>query len=456
MNIYFFIFACSLSGLLFGYDAGIISGALPYIKKEFLIPDSRCGIIVALLPIGALLGAIIVGRLSDLYGRKIILISSALLYILGAFQSAMAGGVFALLCGRFMLGVAVGASSALAPLYICEISQEKQRGMLVTLYLVAINLGILLSYIMNVFFMQEAMWRTLMLVSVLPAIILAVCSYILPESPRWLMFNGKQGGASAILIKLHGAKKALKIMQEMTALLTAEKKQIKTIFHRQYLKIILIAIMVAVLSQAVGIGAVVYYAPTILLETGLSTAMASMAVTVGVGVAYVISAFIASRLIDYLGRRRLLLMGLLGIVFSLFFMTWVLRYVDNTQWLGMLTLFCLIVFLFFQGTCLAPAAILVPIELFPLPIRGMGMSIVITCNWLANALVLFLFPLLLHHLGLSASFMLFLTMSVVGFFICYFWVPETKGASLEQIEYHVLRDSQKAMVFQNSLSGIIE
>jgi sugar porter (SP) family MFS transporter len=456
MNIYFFVFACSLSGLLFGYDAGIISGALPYIKKEFLITDARCGLIMAFMPLGALLAAMIVGKLSDLLGRKIILVASALLFIFGSFQSALADSVSALLLGRLILGLAIGASSALAPLYICEISQEKQRGLLVTLYLIAINVGLLLAYMMNAFFMQAVMWRALMIVGVLPAIILGGCAYVLPESPRWLMFNGRQGVASKILIKIHGVDKARLMMQDMSVLLQQKRKKLVTLFDWRYLKILLIAIAVAVLSQAVGASAIIYYAPTILLETGVSTTAASVIASVGIGLTYVVSAIIASRLVDRIGRRRLLLMGLLGVIVSLLLITWTFRHIDNVHWLGWLTLFGLIGFLLFQGICLAPVGILIPAEILPLRLRGTGMGIIITCNWIMNAMILFLFPIMLRHMGLCFSFLSFLVVAIVGFFVCYCWVPETKDISLEQIEYNVMNSKQSRMMLEDNLSGILE
>ncbi|MCH9744814.1 MAG: sugar porter family MFS transporter [Gammaproteobacteria bacterium] len=457
MNIYYFVFACSLAGLLFGYDAGIISGALPYIKKEFFINDTQSGLIISFMPVGALFGALFVGRLSDHLGRKIILLVSALLFVFGSLQCALADSVSDLLLGRLILGLAIGASSALAPLYICEISQQKQRGLLVTLYLIAINIGILLAYMMNTFFMQTVMWRALMLVGVFPAVILACCACWLPESPRWLMSHGRQKNANDVLVKIHGPDIAMTILHDLKNLMQHNKKHFESLFDWRYFKVLLVCVLIGVVSQIIGINAVIYYTPTILLEIGVSVTTASIIATVGIGLTYVVSTIIASRLIDHVGRRTLLLAGLFGVIASLLLMTWTFHHVENAHWLGWLTLFGLIGFLLSQGVCLAPVGILMPAEILPLRLRGTGMGIVIASNWLVNAVVLFLFPIFVQRAGLCFSFLGFLMVAIMGFYACFRWVPETKGVSLEQIEYHIAGNGlKKRLMLQNSLSGILE
>ena len=434
MNIYFFVFACALAGLLFGYDAGMISGAMLFIKKDLFVSNSQMGSIIAAMPIGAFFGAVFIGRLSDKVGRKIILLLSALLFVVGSFETSLSTGIIELILGRVILGVAIGASSALAPMYICEIADEKQRGMLVTLYLIAINLGIMLSYVMNAFFMESVLWRPLMVVGVIPALLLGVCAYLLPESPRWLMTRGKVGKASSILIKLYGSVKALTILEELTALSNDIQAKTCKLWDKRYRSLTLLTVLVSVVSQLVGIKAIIYYAPTIFLETGLSTAPASILAAVAIGVTYTVAAVAAARIIDRIGRRQLLLSGLAGVIISLILITWTLHHAHGARMLGWLTLIGALIFVFCQGMCLGPASLLIPAEVFPSRVRGMGMGIAIGANWATNALVLFLFPITMHHFGLSFTFLFFLMFAIIGFFACYLWVPETKGATLEQIE----------------------
>lgn len=437
-NIYFIAFAAAISGLLFGYDAGIISGAILFIKKTFVITDTQVGLIVSAVPFGALISAVCIGKISDWVGRKKILIATALLFISGSLVCGLTPNVEYLIAGRFLLGLAVGMSSASAPIYIAEMTEKKNRGALVTLFLIAVNSGIFVSYLVNYIFAYDAAWRSMLALGVAPAIILLVCASLLPESPRWLVVQGKAQRAFVILEKIYGAAKAKLELAEMKSISQQENTSFRIILQPQFFKIILLGIIVSIFTQAVGINAIIYYAPTIFQKTGFSEATVSILATLGIGLTVTLSAVCAAIFIDKVGRRKLLLSGLAGIIFSLIMLVSAFYFISNQQLLGWMVLISSILFVAFQGLSVGPACFLIPSEIFPAKIRGTGMGISIAFNWLTNTLVAFLFPIVLNHYGATSSFALFLVISIIGWILFYAYVPETKNISLEKIELNLL------------------
>jgi SP family galactose:H+ symporter-like MFS transporter len=437
-SIYFIAFASAISGLLFGYDAGIISGAMLFIKQTFVVSDAQVGMIVSAVPLGALFSAIAIGKISDLIGRKKILIATAVFFATGSLLCGLTSTIEALIIGRFLLGLAVGMSSSSAPMYIAEMTEEKNRGALVTFYLIAVNSGIFISYLVNYVFAPLGEWRDMLMLGVAPAVALGICALLLPESPRWLMLKGKVDQAFIILKKIHGEIKAHKEMAEISQIITQEKVSLLTLLRPNFLRIILLGIMVSVFTQAVGINAIIYYAPTIFQKTGFSQATISILATVGIGLAVTLAAIGAAMFIDKVGRRKLLLSGLAGIILSLLIITSAFCFVKNSQTLGWIVLMGSVLFVLCQGLSVGPACFLIPAEIFPAKIRGTGMGISIAFNWLTNTVVAFLFPMVLDRYGATSSFGIFLIISIIGWILFYRYVPETRHISLEKIELNLL------------------
>jgi MFS transporter, SP family, galactose:H+ symporter len=437
-NIYFIAFAAAISGLLFGYDAGIISGAMLFIKHTFTINDEQVGLIVSAVPIGALISAVCIGKINDLIGRKKILIITAICFAAGSLLCGSTPTVSGLIIGRFILGLAVGMSSSAAPMYIAEITEEKNRGALVTLYLIAVNGGVFVSYLINYAFSSSGAWRTMLMLGIVPAIILGICALSLPESPRWLMLKGKMTQAIAILERLHDKLKAQKETKEIQQIIAQEKATTSIWKNKNFLRIIVLGAVVSIFTQAVGINAIIYYAPTIFQKTGFDRATVSILATVGIGFTVTLAAVLAAIFIDKIGRRKLLLSGLAGIIFSLIIIIYAFYFVTNPQLLGWLVLLGSILFVLCQGLSVGPACFLIPSEIFPAKIRGTGMGISIAFNWLTNGVITFLFPLAITHYSNAFCFALFLTTSIIGWFIFYIFVPETQDITLEKIESNLL------------------
>lgn len=437
-NLYFIALAAALSGLLFGYDAGIISGAMLFIKKTFLLNDTEIGLIVSAVPLGALISAMFSGKINDLVGRKKILLATAIFFAVGSLVCSVTDNVTGLIIGRFLLGFAVGMSSSSAPMYIAEMAAKKHRGQLVTLYLIAVNGGLFVSYVVAYSFAHAGLWRYMLGLGMVPAAILIICAFALPESPRWLVLKGKLTKATAILEKLHGAIKAQQEIHEIQSIRREAKLSLATILRSGYLRVILLGIMVSIFTQAVGINAIIYYAPTIFQKTGFNKATVSILATMGIGLTVTLAAAFAASFIDKVGRRKLLLSGLAGIILSLILIISSFHFITDQQTLGWMMLLGSILFVACQGLSVGPACFLIPAEIFPAKIRGTGMGISIAFNWLTNALVAFLFPIMLDRYGIASSFSIFLMLSVIGWLLFYFYVPETKNISLERIELNAL------------------
>ncbi len=437
-NVYFITFAAAISGLLFGYDAGIISGAMLFIKKQFPLTDAQIGMIVSAVPAGALISALLIGKCSDIFGRKKILLTTAVLFGLGSLVCAFANGVNGLILGRALMGFAVGMSSSLAPVYIAEMAEEKRRGGLVTLFLISVNGGIFVSYLINYVYAGAEDWRSMLGVGVVPAVILFCCAAIIPESPRWLAVRGRVQEAFQILRNLHGEEKSMKEMKEIETILHQEKTSLKTLFQKNFIRVLLLGIIISIFTQAVGINAIIYYAPTIFQLTGFNQSTVSILATVGIGFTVTLAAVVAAVIIDRVGRRKLLLNGLAGIIVCLIMIIYGFAEVTDPKMLGWIILLSSIAFVACQGLSVGPACFLLPSEIFPAKIRGTAMGISIAFNWITNTIVAFLFPIVLHRWGAANSFAVFLVTSILGWILFYLYVPETKDVSLETMEMNLI------------------
>ncbi|WP_119343378.1 sugar porter family MFS transporter [Facilibium subflavum] len=427
-----------LFGYLFGYDVGIISGAIIFVKPYFMLSSSQVGLIVSAVAFGAFISALLCGRLGDRYGRKNLLIITAILFGIGSLICGVSTSIDQLCTGRVILGVAVGLGSFTAPLYISEISPKNIRGRLVTFNQFAITLGICLAYVVNLVFAQSGNWRAMLLMGVLPAALLLIMLVFLPKSPRWLMARNQPKKAKEVLEKIHGYVQAVAEFNEIRTIIDKERNK-TSIFNRQYIKPLLLGVTISIITQAVGINAIIYYAPVIFKLTGFSKNTTAIFATLGVGMTNVLFTLLAILIIDKVGRRKLLLSGLFGIVLSLAVIIGAFSEDVNAVSLAWLTLVAMLVFIACQAFSTGPACWLIPAEIFPTKIRSAGVGISTACNWGTNVIVAFLFPVILSSYGAVAAFSLFLVIGVIGFIYVFFKLPETKGTSLEDIEANILQ-----------------
>jgi sugar porter (SP) family MFS transporter len=426
-------------GLLFGYDTGVISGALLFIREDFapLSPFLE-GIIVSFLLVGAVMGALSGGPLSDRVGRRPTTLLAAVIFGVGALAVAFAPGVGFIIFGRFLLGLGVGLASMIVPLYIAEIAPADRRGALVSLNQLMITVGILLSYIVGVIFTPIEGWRYMFGVALVPALILGIGMFMLPESPRWLFEHGQLDKARAVLGRSRSPQEVDLELQEMDEIKRLEQEQARVSYKEllaPYVRpALMIGIGLAIFQQITGINTVIYYAPTILQGVGFTEGGAIAATALGVGVVNVGFTILAVRIIDRAGRRPLLIIGLIGMVVSLVLLGVVFSLGSTSGAAGLLATICLGLYIASFAISLGPVFWLMISEIYPLRIRGTAMSVASIANWGSNFLVALTFPVLLAALGGAGSFWLFAVLGIVAWIFVYFRVPETKNRTLEEIE----------------------
>jgi SP family galactose:H+ symporter-like MFS transporter len=437
-HIYLIAFASALSGLLFGYDAGIIASAMLFIKKQFLLDDSMIGLIVSAVPLGALFASLLSGKLSDAIGRKKSLFISAILFSVGSLLCAFSQGANALIVGRLLLGFAIGIGSCISPVYTAELSREHQRGWLVTTFVVMIQFGVFLSFAVGYLLSTHEAWRLMIGLGVLPALLLGSAALILPESPRWLLVRNQKQKAMAVFSQIHGAMAAKLQIDEIEKVLAHQKNTSSSLFQPQFLRVILIGAAVSFFTQTIGINVLNYYAPTIFQSTGFASAEAATRMTMFMGLVLTLSTISSLFFIDKIGRRLPLLVSMVGILLSLMLIAGAFTFIHNPVWLGWAMFVGTIIFMVFHGMGVGPACFLIPSEIFPARVRGVGMGVSVACNWGANVVVAYLTPVALGSIGAANLFFILFAVTVVGFIVFYLYVPETKNVSLEVIETNIL------------------
>ncbi len=431
-------FIAAIGGLLFGFDTGVISGTLLFLKKDLHANSLAQEWIVSVLLLGAILGAVISGYLADRLSRKRTKVISGCVYVIGALGCAFAVSVPMLVAFRFVLGLSVGTASFVAPLYIAEVAPPRLRGGLVSFNQLMLTLGILLAYLVNFAFSNVPEgWRWMLGVGAIPGAALAIGMLTVPHTPRWLMEQGREDDARSVLEKLRSSDPDADIDQEIEDIKKA-KDQEKSTKLRDLLKpnirpLLVIGIGLAVFQQFVGINTVIYYAPTILAKTGLTNS-ASITQTIFVGVTNVVFTIIAVLLLDRVGRRRLLLIGTIGLTVSIIFLGVFFASPALQQHASYLALVALMVYIASFAVGLGPVFWLMISEIYPTGIRSKSMSVATVFNWAANFLVAGTFLTLISLISRQGTFFVFGGFGVLAFLFFVWKVPETKDKSLEQIQ----------------------
>jgi len=429
----------ALSGLLFGYDTGIVASAMLFIQTAFLLTPKITGLIVSAVPAGALIASLLSGKLSDYFGRKKSLLLTSLLFIVGSAVCTLALNVGWLFTGRFIVGLAVGFGSCISPVYTAELAEENQRGWLVNIFVVTVQAGIFFSFLFGYLYASSSDFRTLFSLGIIPALLLGILALNLPESPRWLLLQGKKDEAKNVFVKLLGEQRARRSLNALEIILQREKninnnQNHLSLWKPPCLKILLIGISVSFFTQTIGINMLNYYAPMIFRQTGFVTAASAILLTLFMGMTLTISTIASLFFIDKVGRRPLLLFAMQGILVSLLILTLAFVLVKNPMILGWVVFCGTVLFMLFHGAGIGPVCFLIPAEIFPLGVRGPGMGLSVASNWAANVIVAAVVPSGLVTFGPGGLFFGFFCVSVVGYFIFYLFVPETRGMTLEQIE----------------------
>jgi SP family galactose:H+ symporter-like MFS transporter len=425
-----------LGGLLFGYDTGVISGALLFIRKVFHLDATMQGVVVAIALAAAAVGAAFAGVLSDRFGRRIVLLVTAVIFVGGALVSAIAWSVPILLIGRILVGGAIGIASMVTPLYLSEIAPPDKRGAVVTINQFYITFGIVLSYGVGYLLSHGPEgWRWMLGLGAVPGIVLFIGMLTLPESPRWLAYQGRTDDARKALeyLRPHDISDEMAELARDNAANEQHTMPWSALFASKARRALIIGIGLAIFQQVTGINTVIYFAPTIFQQAGLTSASAAILATTGVGLVNVIMTLVAMRLLDIVGRRRLLLVGLVGMLVTLVILGggFMIGLHGSLAWV---TVISVAAYVGFFAIGLGPVFWLLIAEIFPLAVRGRGMSLATIANWSFNMLVSITFLDLVHGFGRGPTFLLYAAMTLGTLLFTWFLVPETKGRSLEQIE----------------------
>jgi len=424
----------ALGGMLFGYDIGVISGAILFIQKEFSLSPGAEEIVVSSVLLGSLVGALGGGMLADRWGRRKLLIVTAMVFALGAVGAALAPDTAWLIAARIVAGAAIGVASFVAPLYISEIAPVAIRGKLVSINQVALTSGIVISYLIDYAFAASQSWRWMFALAVIPATAFGIGLMFIPDSPRWLVGRGKTDQARAVLNRIRDPGEVEGELTEISHSAAQQKAHWSELLSPLLRPAMIVGVGLAVAQQITGINTVIYYAPTILKFAGLSSASVAILASVGVGIVNVVFTLVAMQLIDRVGRRPLLLASLAGMAFSLFVLGLAFSLPRLSGSLGWIAVASLMAYVGSFALGLGPVFWLMLSEIYPLRIRGRAMSVGTTANWSANLLVALSFLTLTQVFGKSITFWLYGAVSIGAWLFAYFLVPETKGKTLEEIE----------------------
>lgn len=439
---YYFIFVASiaaLAGILFGFDTGVISGAILFINQHFNLNSELTSVVVSMVLLGALLGAFFSGRMTDIYGRKYMLLFDALLFIVGTAITALTTTISLLIIGRLLVGIAIGIASYTAPLYIAEIAPAKHRGALVSLNQLCVTIGIFISYLVDYFFsfLSHDQWRWMLGFGIIPASILFLGVLTLPFSPRWLVYKGKIELALTTLMRIRYAN-ANSVRQELESIeqsMNHDQHSWTVLFSKKIRPTFYIAAGLAVIQQITGINTILYYAPTIFKLAGFQESSGAILATMGVGAVFVISTIVAIPFVDRLGRKPLLYAGMIIMAIGLAALSWSFNgNLLQGKVITTIAIASMMIYIIGFGISLGPIMWLTIAEIFPLHVRGLGSSIATCVNWASNWFVTITFLGLVDLCSTSGAFLIYCIITVLSLIFIYAYVPETKGTSLEQIE----------------------
>ncbi|MGV4320117.1 sugar porter family MFS transporter [Bacillus mojavensis] len=438
--------SATFGGLLFGYDTGVINGALPFMARSDqlnLTPVTE-GLVTSMLLLGAAFGALLCGKLADRYGRRKMILNLSFLFFLASLGTAFAPNVLTMVIFRFFLGLAVGGASSMVPAFLAEMAPYEKRGRMVTQNELMIVGGQFLAYVFNAILgvaMADTghVWRYMLILCAIPALILFASMLMVPESPRWLTSKGKKSEALRVLKLIRDEKRAEAEFKEIQAAAVkdsnVEKASIKEFTTPWLRRLLLIGIGVAIVNQITGVNSIMYYGTQILQESGFGTKAALIA-NIGNGLISVIAVIIGIWLVGRVNRRPILMIGLSGTTTALLFIAIFSIVLDGSAALPYIVLSFTVLFLAFMQGCVGPVTWLVIAEIFPQRLRGLGTGISVFFLWILNFIIGFAFPIMLSSAGLSFTFFIFVALGILAIGFVYKFMPETKGRTLEELEEH--------------------
>ena len=432
----------TFGGLLFGYDTGVINGALPYMQEDLGLTPLTEGLVTSSLLFGAAFGALFGGRLADRNGRRKMIMVLAMIFLVGTLACTFSPSTEVMIAARFVLGLAVGGASVTVPVYLAEVSPSARRGRIVTQNELMIVTGQLLAFIFNAYLGNTfgetgGIWRWMLVIATLPAIALWIGMTFMPESPRWLASMGSFGETLSVLQRIRSEEEARKEFEEVKAMAVEDYKSKmgswKDLGVPWLRRIFVVGIGLAVIQQITGVNSIMYYGTQILAQSGFARE-AALTANIANGVISVLATFVGIWLLGRVGRRRMLITGQIGTTAALLLIGLFSLILPEGSARGFVILSLTVTFLAFQQGAISPVTWLMLSEIFPLKIRGLGMGASAFVLWTVNFMVGFGFPQLLAAIGLSSTFFVFAVLGVGAIAFAAKFVPETKDKSLEDVE----------------------
>ncbi|MGZ5514385.1 MAG: sugar porter family MFS transporter, partial [Candidatus Aminicenantales bacterium] len=419
-------------GLIFGFDTAIVAGATRYMKEQFSLNSLQEGWAVSVVLIGCMFGAGLAGPISDRIGRRRFMLVSAVLFFVSAVGCALPRTITAFVIFRFIGGLGIGSAAVLSPLYIAEVAPARVRGALVSVNQLAIVTGILLAYFVNWMFagVGPSNWRWMFGLGAVPSIFFFLLLLRVPESPRWLVKNGREDEARTVLTRADTAEAAAVGIREIKDTLALEEGSFRELFSPAFRRPLLIAIVLAVFQQITGINAILYYAPRIFEGAGFAR-MSAIGQSTIVGLVNMLFTVVAIVLADRVGRRPLLLVATGGMGVSLVLLGAAFKFPFLP---ASALLFIILLYIAFFASAMGPLVWVVMAEIFPIKVRGSAMGLATLILWFADFLVTLTFPIISDRFHPATAFWIYAAMCGLDLVFMWFYLPETKGRTLEEIE----------------------
>ena len=431
--LFLLLILVGVGGILYGFDIGVIGPALEFLKQSIVLNTVQTEWVVGGVFVGGLFGTLVAGPLADNFGRKLVVALSALVFMIGVLSILVAHGFILLMVGRILLGTGVGLVAVAVPLYAVELAPTKYRGRAVTIFQLLLTSGIVLAYFIGLLFQGSHDWRAMFAIVLIPSAILLFGTFVLPQSPRFLVSKGNESEARKVLLKTRPADEAERDLQEIHDSFKHTKGTWSELFSKRLAFALFVAGSIAILQQLTGINSFLQYAPLMLKNAGLGSL--SILGSLGITILNLITTIVGMSLVDRIGRKPLLLGGLIGIIIGEVFLGSLQFFHLAVQTKGVLSLVGLLIFI--VGYAIGPGVVvwLAMSELFPTRDRGKGLAVCLFLNSLGSTLVATSFLTLSHNIGISNVYFLGAFFTLLYFLVANFGLPETKGHSLEEIQH---------------------
>ena len=431
----------ALGGVLYGYDMGIIAAAAIFVKRSFALSTVAEELVVSIVLIGAMTGAIVGGAVADRIGRRATLVWAAGIFIVGSLLAPLAMNVAVLILARAIIGLGIGFTSVTAPVYVSELAPPESRGMLIGFYQFALTLGIALADLVGYLLAREEAWRLMFGLAVVPTVLFLAVILTVPESPRWLFAHGREKDAETVLFSYASAARVHELLVDIQeGLKTPVEQKWSALWSPAVRGSLFIAVGMTVLQQVTGINTIIYYGPQIFALAGSASHSSAILATFAVAIVNVIGTVVGIVLVDRLGRKPLLYVGVTGMAVALFALSFAFSHSSTLGWsMGAVAIICLMIYIACFAFSLGAIAWILVAEVFPLRVRGRGVAAGTLGSGISNFIVSITFLSLIEAIGGARTFAIYGALSIVTLLFVRFVVPETCGRELESISLMIER-----------------